>query len=78
MTQKCDKERPMVKIKEYLIQKQGQRGRVLTLPKVWIDDNDLEFGDSIEYYRGEIAELEGRDVLVLAAKKTGPNDEVPA
>ena len=53
----------MVKIKEYKIQQQGDRGRVITIPKVWIDDHDLQFGDSIQFYRDE------EDRLILVPKK---------
>jgi len=53
----------MVKIKEYKISKQGWRGYALPVPKIWIEDNKLEQGDSIEFYRDE------KDRLILVPKK---------
>jgi len=47
----------MVKIKEYKIRKSGKRGLVVTLPQVWAQDNGLDIGDKIEFYRNENEEL---------------------
>ncbi len=53
----------MIKIKTYKIQQQGRKGRVLTVPKVWIDDQKLELGDKINFFRDE------EDRLILVAEK---------
>ncbi len=53
----------MIKIKSYKIQQQGRKGRVLTVPKVWIDDQKLELGDKINFYRDE------EDRLILVAER---------
>ena len=53
----------MIKIKSYKIQQQGRKGRVLTVPKVWIDDQNLKVGDTINFYRDE------EDRLILMAEK---------
>ena len=58
----------MIKIKEYKVKKQGLRGFSVAIPKVWIEDNNLSQGDSIEFYRDE------KDNLILSAKK---NDSDP-
>jgi bifunctional DNA-binding transcriptional regulator/antitoxin component of YhaV-PrlF toxin-antitoxin module len=57
----------MIKIHEYKIQRQGMRGFALPIPKVWVMDNKLSQGDSIEFYRDE------EDHLILVSKKA-PRD----
>lgn len=47
----------MIKIKEYKIRKSGVRGMVITLPQVWIQDNNLEPGDEIEIFRTDDEKL---------------------
>ena len=56
----------MQKIKEYKVRQDGRRGMIITLPKVFITDNNFKHGDSIEIYRETI---NGRDVLVIMKKK---------
>lgn len=58
----------MIKIKEYKIKKQGIRGFSLSIPTVWIVDNQLTQGDSIEFYRDE------QDRLILVPKKKDGTD----
>ncbi|MFW6120733.1 MAG: AbrB/MazE/SpoVT family DNA-binding domain-containing protein [Petrotogales bacterium] len=41
----------MVKVKEYRLQQQGLRGRAISMPKTWVEDMGLTFGDTIEFYR---------------------------
>ena len=53
----------MIKIKQYKIGKRGKRGRVLSVPKVWIDDLHLKAGDTINFYRDE------QDRLILVADR---------
>ncbi len=54
------------KIKEYKVAPKGVRGRVVGLPKVWLDDNRITPGDSIEFFRTLI---DGHDCLILKVKK---------
>ena len=60
----------MVKIKEYKIQKHGA-GVMLSLPKVWLDDLGLSFGDKIEMYR----DIDDRLLIVPKVKKDAPDDQ---
>jgi len=53
----------MVKIKTYKIQQEGLRGAAIGLPKVWLDDLHLKYGDRIDFYRDE------EDRLILMASK---------
>jgi len=55
----------MVKIKSYKIRQEGLRGAAIGLPKVWLDDLKLKYGDKIDFYRDE----ENR--LILMASKEG-------
>ena len=55
----------MIKIKQYKIQKRGLRGRVLAVPKVWLDDLNLQPGDTIDFYR------DAEDRLILVPEKQG-------
>jgi len=61
----------MIKIKEYKITKQGWRGNAISVPKVWVDDNNLGAGDVIEFYRDEHEHL----VLVPKKRADGMTDE---
>lgn len=63
------------KIKEYKVQLQGTRGRAIGLPKVWLDDNQVEPGDSIEFFREKI---DNHDCLVLKVKKVTGEVKQPA
>jgi len=56
----------MVKIKEYKIQKHGSRGITITLPKVWVEDNRLDFGDTVEIYR----DIDNRLILKPKGEQT--------
>lgn len=49
----------MIKIKTYKIRPNGLRGTSIGLPKVWIDDLQLQPGDVIDFYRDE------KDWLIL-------------
>lgn len=52
----------MIKIKTYRLARRGQRGFILTIPKVWADDLKLDTGDIIDVYRDE------KDHLILVAQ----------
>lgn len=52
-----------VKIKSYKVRNDGLRGLVISLPKAWTEDQDLEAGDVIDIYR----DLE--DHLVIVSEK---------
>jgi len=53
----------MVKIKSYKIRQEGLRGAAIGLPKVWLDDLNLKYGDKIDFYRDE------EDRLILTPNK---------
>ena len=59
----------MVKIKEYKIRASGVRGLVVSLPQVWVKDNDLRAGDAVDVYRDE------EDRLILRVVKNGQSKE---
>ncbi|MBU1095801.1 MAG: hypothetical protein KKB34_04905 [Bacteroidetes bacterium] len=63
----------MIKIKEYKVGKRGLRGAVLSLPKIFVDDNDLGPGDVLEIFRDN--ELAGKDALIIIPKNTIKNVE---
>lgn len=52
-----------IKIKSYKVQRSGTQGLIVTLPKVWADDVNIEPGDDIDFYRNE------QDDLILRAVK---------
>lgn len=52
----------IVKIKEYKVGKRGLRGSVVSLPKVFVDDNRIRPGDALAFYRGII---DGKDALII-------------
>ena len=56
----------LAKIREYKVGRRGDRGAVISLPPIFLDDNNIEPGDKIELHRGTI---EGyTDVLVIIPK----------
>jgi bifunctional DNA-binding transcriptional regulator/antitoxin component of YhaV-PrlF toxin-antitoxin module len=55
------------KIAECNIQRYGARGKAISIPKIFTEDNGLERGDTLEIYR---ARVEGKDALVLMVKKS--------
>jgi len=59
----------LVKIKNYKVRASGDRGCVVTLPQVWVQDVGLSGGDGISIYRDEF------DRLVLVAQKNEQNQE---
>ena len=59
----------MVKIKEYTVSKQGERGFAVALPKVWVTDNALKQGDKINFFRDE------EDRLIIIPVKKGETCE---
>jgi len=61
----------LIKIKEYKLSQRGIRGAVLSIPRVFLADNDLKAGDVIEVHRGF---QDGKDVLVLIPKKKPDNN----
>jgi hypothetical protein len=46
-----DGEKAAVKIKSYSVGFSGRRGFVLTLPRVWLNDLDLQPGDKLDVFR---------------------------
>ena len=44
-------ETEMVKVKTYKVGARGKRAMVITVPPVWLDDNNIKNGDSIDFYR---------------------------
>lgn len=61
----------MIKVKEYRVGRRGDRGVIISLPMVWIEDNHLSPGDKVEFYRDE------DDRLILVPKKA-VSGEIPA
>jgi len=55
----------MIKIKVYTISKLGTSSKIIALPKVWLDDNNLKHKDKIEMFRDNI---NGRDCLIIAKR----------
>lgn len=56
-----------VKIKTYQVGKRGQRGYMLSLPKVWIDDVGLLPGDKLDVYR----DADDRLIIIKPTTKAG-------
>lgn len=56
----------MQKIREASIYKAGNKGAAISIPKVFIDDNDLLNQNKIEIYRDTI---NNRDALVIIPVK---------
>jgi len=56
----------MEKIKEYRIQQYGKRAHLVTLPKIWITDNNLSPGEIIEFFRETTPEY---DRLIIQKKR---------
>ena len=57
----------MEKIKEYKAGQRGDRGTVVTLPRVWLTDVGMAAGDDVEVFRDSDHEL--GDVLIIRRKK---------
>jgi hypothetical protein len=60
----------MIKIKEYAVSQRGDRGTMMTIPKVYVDDNRLQIGDRLEVYRTNLED--GRDALIVVPKNSAP------
>lgn len=58
----------MIKINRYKIRRSGQ-GVTITIPKIWLEDNNLDAGDLVEIYRDE------DDRLVIVPKKEQKNGD---
>jgi len=56
----------MQKIRQYKVRQDGKRGSIISLPKIFLTDNDLKPGDAIDIFRSTI---EGRDSLVVVINK---------
>ncbi len=56
-----------IKIKEYRVQNQGTRGRVVSLPQVFLVDNLVKPGDKLEFFR---AMIDNEDCLIIKVKKS--------
>jgi hypothetical protein len=53
----------LIKIKEYTIMKSGGASKVIALPKIWMNDNNVDCKSRLDMYR---ANIDGKDVLVIA------------
>lgn len=62
----------MQKIAEFNLQPYGTRGSSISVPKVFASDNQLEPGEKISIYRGQV---NGMDALLLIPVK---NENSPA
>lgn len=56
----------MIKIKEYKARKYGLRGVEMSIPKVFLEDNNIKDGDKLEIYREFI---DGKDALIILPKR---------
>lgn len=56
----------LAKIKEYKVGKRGDRGAVISLPTIFLNDHNITSGDIIELYRGTVNGYS--DVLVIIPK----------
>lgn len=56
----------LVKIAEYKLRQYGDRGVEVSIPKVFATDNNIEFGDVIEIYRGNMNQ---KDALIIIPKE---------
>ncbi len=63
-----------IKIKEYRVQSQGTRGRIISLPKVYLDDNKVTTGDKLEVFR---AIIDNDDCLIIKVKKSPKEHKHP-
>jgi len=63
----------MFKIDENKIQQYGTRGFSLAVPKVFITDNNLDKGDSLNVYRTFV---QGKDALIITPAVLKPEKEV--
>lgn len=59
-------EATLVKIAEYKLRQYGERGVSVSLPRVFALDNGLEFGDTMELFRGNV---DGKDALIIFPKQ---------
>lgn len=60
-----------VKIKTYTVSARGERGLVITLPKVWADDLRLRKGSRLDVYR------DVEDRLIIQAAPPEQREELP-
>lgn len=58
---------PLAKLKEYKITKRGLRGFLVTLPQIWITDQDLKRGDMLCIFR----DTDTDDLVIRKAEKSG-------
>jgi len=56
----------MIKIKQYTVGKRGKRGAVISLPKIYLDDNNISAGDTLEIFRDNLPS--GEDALIIIPK----------
>ena len=51
------------RVKSYVLQKQGERGAIVTIPRYWIENNGLGCGDTINMYirDDQVIEIEKGD-----------------
>jgi len=59
----------MEKIKEYRLRANGKRGAVLTIPAVFLKDNKIGPGDTVEVYRE--TSISGDYLLIKATAPVG-------
>ncbi|MDD4292009.1 MAG: hypothetical protein PHX51_07240 [Clostridia bacterium] len=63
----------LAKIKEYKAGARGDRGAVISLPAIYLIDQNISPGDILEIYRGNLSE-KFQDVLVIVPKRNQPNE----
>lgn len=56
----------LVKIREYKARQYGDRGVQMSLPQVFLDDNKIQSGDTLEIYRTNLEN--GLDALIILPK----------
>lgn len=44
----------LVKIKEFKLTRRGQRGAIISVPLVWLEENGVGFGDKISFLRNPL------------------------
>ena len=61
----------MIKLAQHNLQKYGTRGAALSLPAVWLQDNNIKPGDIIPIYR--VTDNNGTDLLIISRKELTAN-----
>ena len=54
-----------IKIKEYNIGRSGNSTKIIALPAVWLNDNKVDSGQSLDMHR---LNIDGKDCLVIVKR----------